>query len=114
MACERAGSYPRFEGGQAEAHADGGLVGVDNRVVVDVTVVAHSDGLVVILLDAVEGVDWLCERKRRGLACRQLIGSYNEHNEIKLGCRFWMLFESKIPPIIPLINQRKIWILSSC
>lgn len=53
------GGYPGFEGGQSQAHTDGGLVGVDNRVVVDVAVVAHSDWLVVVLVDAVECVDWL-------------------------------------------------------
>lgn len=51
--------YPGFEGGQSQAHTNGGLVGVDNRVVVDVAVVAHSDRLVVVLVDAVECVDWL-------------------------------------------------------
>lgn len=53
------GGYPGLEGGQSQAHADGGLVGVDHRVVVDVAVVAHSDWLVVVLVDAVECVDWL-------------------------------------------------------
>ena len=55
--------YPGFEGGQAQADPDRGLVRVHHRVVVDVAVVAHSDWLVVVLMDAVEGVDWLWNRK---------------------------------------------------
>lgn len=54
--------YPRFEGGQSQSDPDGGLVGVHHRVVVDVAVVAHSDWLVVVLVDAVERIDWLCGR----------------------------------------------------
>lgn len=50
--------YPWFEGGQSQSDPDRGLVGVHHRVVVDVAVVAHSDRLVVVLVDAVESVDW--------------------------------------------------------
>lgn len=62
---EVGGGYPGFEGGQSQADADGGLVGVDNRVVVDVAVVAHSDWLVVVLVDAMECVDWLYGTERQ-------------------------------------------------
>lgn len=58
--------YPGFEGGQAQPDPDGGLVGVHHRVVVDVAMVADSDWLVVVLVDTVERVDWLCGRKRGG------------------------------------------------
>lgn len=51
--------YPGLEGGQTQAHPDGGLVGVHHGVVVDVAVVADSDWLVVVLVDAMECVDWL-------------------------------------------------------
>jgi len=58
--------YPGFEGGQTQSDPDCGLVGIDHRVVVDVAVVAHSDWLVVVLVDAVKRVDWLCGRRRGG------------------------------------------------
>lgn len=60
--------YPWFEGGQSQPDPDRSLVGVHHRVVVDVAVVAHSDRLVVVLVDAVERVDWFCgsRRRRRG------------------------------------------------
>lgn len=54
------GRYPWFEGWKSEPDADRSLVGVHHRVVVDVAVVADSDWLVVVLMDTVERVDWLC------------------------------------------------------
>lgn len=57
--------YPGFEGRQSQSDPDRSLVGVHYRVVVDVAVVAHSDWLVVVLMNAVESVDWFW-RKRWG------------------------------------------------
>ena len=57
--------YPWFEGGQSQPDADRSLVGVHHGVVMDVAVVAHSDRLVVVLVDTVERVDWFCGSRRR-------------------------------------------------
>lgn len=59
--------YPRFEGGQSQSDPDRGLVGINHGVVVDVAVVAHSDWFVVVLMDAVERVDWFWRKRRRWL-----------------------------------------------
>lgn len=56
--------YPGFEGRESQSNTNGGLVWVDYRVVVDVAVVADSDGFVVVLVDTVKGVYWLCDGKR--------------------------------------------------
>lgn len=56
--------YPGFEGRESQSNTNGGLVWVDYRVVVDVAVVADSDGFVVVLVDTMKGVYWLCGRKR--------------------------------------------------
>lgn len=61
----RSGRYPRFEGGQSQSYADGGLVWVDYRVVVDVAVVADSDRFVVVLVDPVERVYGLCGHRKK-------------------------------------------------
>lgn len=59
--------YPRFEGRQSQSDPDRGLVGINHGVVVDVAVVAHSDWFVMVLMDAVESVDWFWRKRRRKL-----------------------------------------------
>jgi len=44
---------------QPQANTDGGFVGIHHRVVVNTLVVADADGLIVRLVGAVKGVDWV-------------------------------------------------------
>lgn len=52
-------THPWLEGGQPQSHSNCSLVGVHHRVVMYVAVIAHPDGLIFILMDAMESVDRL-------------------------------------------------------
>lgn len=52
-------TYPRFKGGEAQPHPNTGLVGIHHRVIMDVLVVTDTYRLIVVLLYAVERINWL-------------------------------------------------------
>ena len=51
--------YPGLVAGQTQANTDGGFVWVHHRVVMNTLVIADADWLIVRLVGAVEGVDWV-------------------------------------------------------
>lgn len=53
-----AGTHPWFEGRKTEPNSNRGFVGIHDWVVVNVPMVTNSDWLIVILMDAMERVDW--------------------------------------------------------
>ena len=57
-------THPWFEGRKPEPYSYGGFVGVHYRVVVNIPMVANSDWLIVVLMNAMERVDWFCTKKK--------------------------------------------------
>ncbi len=63
--------------GEAKPNAYGGLVRVNDRVVVDVAMVAEPYGGVVRLVHPKEDVDWFCKREHK-LYDRMIITPFNK------------------------------------
>lgn len=59
--CPIYNTYPWFKGGEAQPDPNTGLVGIHHRVIMDVLVVTDTYRLIVVLLDAVERINWLCK-----------------------------------------------------